>query len=132
MNRAGRVRTTVLLFVSGGILAILLLGLATRSCTQKMRSAPPPEADDESAPSQSQPTASAERDRPPRPIQPRPVPTAPKLDRSLIGAMPSTATIDASSANVVPDLTDEEKKAIDARRARSDIDKAKLLRQAPP
>jgi hypothetical protein len=137
VNRSSRLRGLVLVLVTGGLLSLLALGSAVRSCTDRFRSANQEPSD--RSPSENpvaRPSGTAARPLLPVGANPDPGLRAPKLERALIeraDLAPSVQVdrappIDAGTRGAA-ELTDEEIRAQEVRRNLADKDKQKLLLQ---
>jgi hypothetical protein len=136
VNRLGRLGPLVLVLVSGGLLALLALGLAVRSCTNAFRS--PDRSPEQGEPNPSSPDKNVEI-RPARTSETlaraaraaaghqAPALPPPQLERTLAVQPDLAQALDAGAPNDPSDLTEEETRAIEAKRRMAGKDKLKLL-----
>ena len=136
MNRLGRLGPLVLVLVSGGLLALLALGLGVRSCTNAFRSPDPSPEQREPNPSlpgenvEIHPARTSETlARVARTAAGHQAPALPppQLERTLAVQPALAQALDAGAPNDPSDLTEEETRAIEAKRKMAGKDKLKLL-----
>jgi len=131
VNRSGKLRIFVLVLVSGGLLFLVGLGVVVRSCTNRFRSADHEQYDTSRSENPvAGPSRTVVRSLEPVGANPGSGFRAPKLQRGLIEQhdiiQPVDQPVDAGAGGGTPPLTDEEVRALEARRDLSDKDKQKL------